>query len=292
MKFDSQNLHKRLPISVVILTKNEEKTIGGAILSAQSDYTEVVVLDSFSNDRTVEYAKSFGARVVKKAFQGYANQRNFALHEMNKATEWVFFLDADERISSDLTAEIRLKFNELPKKTGMFYMRRMDFFEGRWIKYSSGYPTWFGRLCHAPSVQIRREINEEYHCLRSVEHFSEHLIHFPFIKGFSNWLDRHNLYSSLEAELKIKCKRVNLRLIFSHDSGLRRKGFKQIYMILPLRPLIGFLYLYLIRRGFLDGKSGFRYALLRSFYELMISIKVDEYLKLQSSNVEFPKDIS
>lgn len=279
---DLKHCEKKLPITVVILTKNEEETIERSISSALSDYTEIVVLDSFSTDQTVPRARGADARVVQRVFKGYASQRNFALHEMEKKTEWIFFLDADEEITPELTAELKLNFARDSEHTGMFYLRRKDMFEGRWIKYSSGYPTWFGRLCHAPSVRVEREINEQYHCTRPVTKLNEHLIHQPFVKGLSNWLDRHNRYSTAEAATKAKGEEGNLQHIFSRDPGLRRRGLKQIYMRLPFRPLAGFVYLYVFKAGFLDGRPGLRYALLRAFYELMISIKLDE---MQASKV-------
>lgn len=267
---------RRLPICVVILTWNEEETVQGAIASAIADYAEVVVLDSFSADRTVELAEAAGARVVRNKFEGYASQRNFALHRMEKSTEWILFLDADERISPELTAELDRDFAQRSASTGMFYLRRQDMFEGRWIKRSSGYPTWFGRLCHAPSVWVEREINEEYHCTREVARLEEHLIHFPFAKGLTHWIDRHNRYSTAEAATKAQGERFDPRLVFSRDPAVRRKTLKQAYMRLPCRPLAGFVYLYFVRGGFLDGRAGLRFALLRAFYELMISIKLDE----------------
>ena len=275
MLCDVVNPH-RLPITVVVLTWNEEETIPGAITSAITDYAEVVVLDSYSTDRTVELAEAAGARVVQNTFVGYASQRNFALHRMEKTAEWVLFLDADERITPELTSELKRDFGRKAASAGMFYMRRKDMFEGRWIKRSSGYPTWFGRLCHAPSVRVEREINEEYHCTRPTLRLKEHLIHYPFAKGLTHWLNRHNRYSSAEAEAKAQGEAHKLRLIFSRDPGLRRKALKQIYMRLPFRPLAGFIYLYILRGGFLDGRAGLRYAMLRSFYELMISIKLHE----------------
>jgi len=273
----------RLPISVVILTWNEEETVQGAIASAIADYAEVVVLDSFSTDRTVELSEAAGARVVCNPFQGYASQRNFALHAMEKSTEWVFFLDADERISPELTAELKRVFAEPKVDAGMFRMRRKDMFEGRWIKRSSGYPTWFGRLCHAASVRVEREINEEYHCSRDTARLEEHLIHFPFAKGLTHWLDRHNRYSTAEAATVVNGEKWNPRLILSMDPVLRRKALKQIYMRLPIRPLAGFVFLYFLRGGFLDGRAGLRFAMLRAFYELMISIKLDEMRSARSS---------
>ncbi len=276
MGFDAQERAANLPITAVILTKNEEETVEGAIASAQTDCAEVVVLDSFSTDRTVERSQACGARVVQNVFEGYASQRNFALHEMKKATDWVFFIDADERISPELIAELRCNFARLSASAGLVYVRRKDIFEGRWIRRSSGYPTWFGRLCYAPSVQVQREINEEYHCTRATAQLGEHLIHYPFAKGLSHWLDRHNRYSTAEAMTKAQGNASDPQLIFSLDPGMRRKGLKQVYMGLPFRPLAGFLYLYIVRGGFLDGRPGLRYAMLRAFYELMISIKLDE----------------
>ena len=273
---DSSGQPTRLPITVVILTKDEEAVVEGAIASARDDYAAVVVLDSHSADQTRERAEAAGARVVVNTFEGYASQRNFALHRMPKTTDWVLFLDADERISPELSQELHRHFQSFAETKGLLYMRRKDMFEGRWLRHSSGYPTWFGRLCHAPSVCVRREINEEYHCDRPTHRLSGHLIHFPFAKGLSHWLERHNTYSSLEAATKLQGEVWEASLILSRDPGQRRKGLKQVYMRLPFRPFFGFLYLYVVNGGFLDGGPGLRFALLRAFYELTISIKIDE----------------
>jgi glycosyltransferase involved in cell wall biosynthesis len=268
---------EKLPITVVILTKNEEEVVARAIASALVDFSEIIVLDSFSDDATVEIARRTGATVTQNAFKGYAIQRNFALKEMPKANDWIFFLDADEVIPEELIAELRRDFTHLISEDfGMAYMRRKDFFMGRWIRRSSGYPTWFGRLCHAPSVRVEREINEEYHSNRPAIRLSGHLLHYPFAKGIAHWVDRHNRYSTAEAEEKAKGVKGESSLIFSRDPGLRRKGLKQLYMRLPFRPLAGFLYLYVFNGGFLDGKAGLRFALLRAFYEFLINLKLDE----------------
>lgn len=275
----------KLPITIVILTKNEQEVIIDAINSAISDYSEIIIIDSYSNDKTVQIAHEAGVKVVQNEFIGFASQRNYALSQLKISTEWIFFLDADERISQELTLELRDIFScHIQREVGMFYMRRKDYFQGRWIKHSSGYPTWFGRLCRTGSVYVAREINEEYHCTGTTVRLKSHLIHYPFAKGLSNWLDRHNRYSNSEAMAKAKGEVINYKLIFSNDPGLRRKGLKQIYMRLPFRPLVSFLYLFIIKFGFLDGLQGLRYALLRSFYELMISIKTQELLEKNIQN--------
>lgn len=268
---------EKLPITVVILTKNEEEVIVNAIKSAEHHFSEIIVLDSFSDDSTVELALLNSAKVFQNTFFGYASQRNFALKEMSKVNEWVLFLDADEVISEELVHELHQVFKRLVTEGfGMAYLRRKDFFMGQWIRRSSGYPTWFGRLCHAPSVRVEREINEEYHCDLQTMRLSGHLLHYPFAKGLAYWIDRHNRYSTAEAKEKVNSPRIEPRLIFTRDPGLRRKGLKQLYMLLPFRPLVGFLYLYVLNGGFLDGKAGLRFAILRAFYEFLIDLKLDE----------------
>lgn len=127
-----ETIDHKLPITVVILTRNEEDTVAGAISSAIGDFAEVVVLDSFSTDRTLERSVAAGARVVQNAFKGFSSQRNFALHEMEKTNEWIFFLDADERMSSELTGELHRDFaRHQAAGIGMLYMRRKDMFDGR-----------------------------------------------------------------------------------------------------------------------------------------------------------------
>lgn len=268
---------EKLPITVVVLTKNEADVVARAIGSAVGDFAEVIVLDSVSDDNTVAVARAAGATVYQNEFKGYASQRNHALKDMPKRHDWVLFLDADEEISGELVLELRREFSRIQSDgTGMAYIRRKDYFLGKWIRRSSGYPTWFGRLCHAQFVTVLREINEEYQCDRPVIRLQGHLLHYPFAKGLTHWIDRHNRYSSAEAFEMVAGGRADPKLIFSLDPGKRRKGFKQIYMSLPLRPIVGFLFLYLFRGGFMDGRAGIRFAILRGFYEYMINLKLHE----------------
>lgn len=282
---------QRLPISVVILTRNEEAVVADAIASVIEDFEEVVVLDSLSDDQTVELARSVGARVVQNQFAGYASQRNYALRVMDRSTEWVLFLDADERVSPALIAELHHDFADYSANgVGLLYIRRKDFFMGRWIRHSSGYPTWFGRLCHATSVRVEREINEQYQCDRPSARLAGHLLHYPFAKGLDRWVERHNEYSTAEAKTLLATKKTRGWLVLSRDPPARRQGLKQIYMRLPFRPLLGFVFLYVLKGGFLDGKPGLRYAMLRAFYELLISIKLDELrAKSHQSERQLPK---
>ena len=162
--------------------------------------------------------------------------------------------------------------------TTLYRIRRKDYFFGRWIRRSSGYPTWFGRFFRVGRVTVEREINEEYHTDGKVGHLKSHLIHYPFNKGLHYWFERHNKYSTMEAEILTSEHHDELMLkrFFFPDPTIRRKALKQLAYRIPGRPFIVFLYLFLIRLGFLDGIAGLNYCILRSVYEYMINIKAQE----------------
>jgi glycosyltransferase involved in cell wall biosynthesis len=269
-------------ISVLIMTLNEETNLAACLDScAWSD--DVVVYDSCSVDRTREIAAEKGARVFERRFDDYAGQRTAALTEVSFRHPWVLMVDADERTPSDLVAEMAGAVEGAPPDTVLFRMRRKDMFLGRWLRRSSGYPTWFGRLIRIGRVRIERAINEEYIADGAVNHLRSHLIHYPFNKGISYWFERHNRYSTLEAVAKIRGRSdpIALRRLLSADPVERRRTLKQIAYRLPLRPSLVFCYWYFVRLGFLDGRAGYVYSRLRASYELLIDLKVLEQERLR-----------
>lgn len=263
-------------VSVMILTLNEEINIGECIDSCRwSD--DVVVFDSFSSDQTREIALSKGARVFQRRFDNYAEQRNAGLSTVNYAHPWVLMVDADERVPADLAAEITASVRGVKDTVVMFRMRRKDFFLGKWLKRSSGYPTWFGRLVLLGRVRVQREYNEEYIADGDVGHLESHLDHLPFNKGIAYWYERHNRYSGMEAVLTQEMRRTPLSLnLFVADPIERRRSLRQIAYRMPMRPLMVFLYLYIIRLGILDGRAGFYFSRMRAAYEMMIDMKIME----------------
>lgn len=264
-------------ISVIILTYNEEINLPDCLSSVKwSD--DILVFDSYSTDRTVDIAKEKGARIVQRKFDNYASQRNAALNEVKFKYEWVLMLDADERVPIELHEEIESTFTNIGEDITLFRMRRKDFFRGKWLRRSSVYPTWFGRLIKVGYVKVEREINEEYHTTGKIGLLKEHLLHYPFNKGLEYWFEKHNKYSSMEAQRLNRENRVsfNLKNLFSKDPVSRRKNLKQLSFRLPFRPIFTFVYLYIIRLGFLDGKPGFTFCIMRSIYEFMIDVKVKE----------------
>jgi len=256
-------------VSILILTLNEETNLSECIDScAWSD--DIVVFDSISTDRTQEVARARGARVIERRFDNYAAQRNAALTSVAYVHPWVLMVDADERVPEDLAAEMQSRVAAADPGMVMFRMRRMDFFLSRWLKRSSGYPTWFGRLVRVGYVRVEREVNEEFVPDGAVGRLTAHLHHYPFNKGIAFWYERHNRYSSMEALEKIRSRdeRISLSGLFASDPSVRRRTLKQIGYRMPLRPLMMFLYFYVVRLGILDGRAGCYFSLMRAAYEL------------------------
>ncbi len=264
-------------VAALVLTFNEEINIKDCIKSL--NFTEsVFVFDSYSNDKTVELAEKSGATVLKRKFDNYASQRNAALNSIPKEYNWVLMIDADERITPELQTEILKNISKPNNSNTLYRVRRKDQFMGKWIKRSSGYPTWFPRLFKNGQVTVDREINEEYNTAGNIADLQNHLMHYPFSKGLAWWIERHNKYSSMEAKaLTTEFKqRIPWSLSYSNDPVERRKFQKQLIYRLPGRPRIIFFAFYILRRGFMDGIAGYRFCKLRMMYETMIDLKIKE----------------
>jgi glycosyltransferase involved in cell wall biosynthesis len=262
-----------LSISTLILTLNEEVNIG-ACLDSVSWCDDVVLLDSGSTDQTVALATARGARVLTRPFDDYASQRNFGLSAVDFRYDWILMLDADERVPADLAQEMRQAVASAADAVAMFRLRRRDWLLGRWIRHSSGYPTWFGRLARRGRVRVERPINEEYHTAGSVMPLSGHLDHYPFNKGFAEWIAKHNRYSTMEAQLfEQRAAQPPTGSVFARNPLLRRKAIKDRVYRMPGRPVLMFLALYLVRGGILEGRAGLTFCLLRAWYEFMIDVK-------------------
>jgi glycosyltransferase involved in cell wall biosynthesis len=275
-----------MSISVLVLTLNEELNLGRC-LEALRWCDDVVVLDSFSTDATEAIARGYGVRFQQRRFDHYAGQRNFGLNGIQYRHPWVLMVDADEVVTPQLVDEMRAAVAAADPDTVLYRFRRKDFLLGRWIRRSSGYPTWFGRLARVGRVRVEREVNEEYVADGRVGLLQEHLLHYPFNKGFAAWIDKHNRYSSMEAQALLgqaTLARFRWRDLLSRDPAQRRVSLKAVLYALPGRPLVVFLYLYVLRGGFLDGRAGLVFSLLRTGYEFLIDCKVLE-LRLKAKGL-------
>jgi glycosyltransferase involved in cell wall biosynthesis len=263
-------------ISILILTKNEQQDLPGCLESvAWSD--DVHVLDSESNDNTVQIAESFGAKITVRAFDGYASQRNFGL-QLPFKFQWVMILDADERITPSLATEMIAFVQSADTSIAGIRMRRRDICWGRWLKHAQISP-FYVRLVRVGRAHYEREINEVLIVDGDIAEIKEPFDHYPFSKGLDHWINKHNAYSRMEAELVAKglvLKPVWKVALFGKDFGERRMHQKAIFYGLPARPLIKLFYMLIVRRAFLDGWAGIRYSILQAIYEYFIVLKTKE----------------
>lgn len=262
-------------ISVVILTLNEEVNIERCIKGLGfSD--DIVVFDSFSSDRTVEIAKLHGARVVQRRFDNYGAQREAARTEVSYKHLWVLSIDADEQPDDHLVRELLAVASAGRRDYAAFRVRRKDHFKGRWIRWSSLYPSWFLRFYQPERIRYENRAVHEYPLvLGPVGTLAGHLLHDNLSKGIIHWIQKHRYYALLEAQAELKelrSGRIDLPGLFSVSEPVRRRrALKQLSMRLPLRSGLRFLYMYVLRCGFLDGNVGLEYCRLLATYEWEIA---------------------
>ena len=266
-------------ISVLVRTLNEDNNLSKCLESVRwAD--DVVVVDSFSTDRTVEIAQNFGARVYQKQFDNEADQQNWINENIPFRHEWVYYSDADEVVTSELAAEMVSVVSDPSNPHSAFRLRYRNFFLGRWIKHCGIYPVWVLRLFRPEKVRWERAINTFPNVKGSVGFLSNHFNHYSFNNGFNAWFDRHNKYSwyeAIESLNSLSVADLDWRDIFArNDPAKRRLALKKLSFRLPGRPLLRFIYMFFFKRGFLDGRPGLIYCLLISFYELMIVLKIEE----------------
>jgi glycosyltransferase involved in cell wall biosynthesis len=242
---------------------------------------DVVVFDSFSTDRTVSIARTCGARVFQRQFDDYGSQREAARTQVDYKYPWVLAIDADERPDEELVREMRAAVSGEVGHSA-FRMRRKDHFMGQWVKHSTLYPSWFLRLYRPDRVRYEPRAVHEYPTVDgTVGELRGHLIHHSFSKGLGDWFGKHARYAALEARENVKsldaAQNLDWAGLFHRNDPVRhRRALKDLSVRLPLRPALRFLYMYLLRGGFLDGPAGFTYCRMLAAYELMIVLNMKE----------------
>lgn len=267
-----------LPISVIILTKNEEAQIGET-LAALDRFSEVTVVDSNSEDRTAEIADEHGARVLQFTWDGlYPKKKQWALDNVNTALEWILLLDADETPTEDLVAELEQVLASSNHGIDAFDIPLLYRFAGSVLQHghrvSKRSLLRVGR-CKFPDVGDQdlpgiREVEGHYQpqAKGRVSRLTNAILHDDR-DPVSSWFDRHNRYSDWEAHLRL---RTELRSAVAQ----RRSAQGRLFDRVPFKPGAFFIYSYLLRRGFLDGQAGFDYAFALASYYWQIGVKTRE----------------
>ena len=266
-------------LSVLILTYNEQANLPRC-LDAVRWSDDLWVLDSFSTDRTIEVARSHGARVLQNRFASFAQQRNFGLEHGGLKHEWVLHLDADEVVTPELRDEI-LAATQRNEKSAYRVASKM-MFQGRWLKHSGLYPWHQVRLGRRDRLKFKQVGHGQREDLDAAEigTLREPLLHYSFSKGISDWLARHNQYSTAEAQHFLSLARDGqidwAGIVSWADSPRRQRALKRFFAFLPFRPTLRFIYMYFFRLGFLDGRPGLTYCRLLRMYEYMTVLKIRE----------------
>jgi glycosyltransferase involved in cell wall biosynthesis len=271
-------------ISVLILTLNEQQDLPGC-LDSVAWCDDIHVFDSGSTDRTAEIARERGAKVTVRAFDSFAAQRNASM-QLPFRYPWVLVLDADERPTPELNAEMPRAIAAAAPAVAAFRIRRHDFLWGTWLKHTQMTSSYL-RLLRVGHVRYTRAVNEITTVDGEIADLENSFDHMAFSKGIAHWIGKHNEYSTREAELLASgdaTQHASLReALFAKGMQQRRIAQKAIFYRLPLRPLIKWFYLMFIRGAVLDGRAGLMYATLISFYEYLIEVKCREILRRRAN---------
>lgn len=278
-----------VPVTFIIPTLNEERNIALALESILGWADQVFVLDSFSTDRTCEIARACGTEVFQHRFEDFASQKNWGLDTLPLRNDWVFFLDADERVTRLLRDELDALFaGGFPACDG-YYVGMMHRFMGSYLTHGGWFPNLRLLMFKHRLGRFENRIVHEHLVLRGrIGRLRSMILHDDH-KGMHQYFDRHNHYSTMEALEALSVVTSNddehhLRPNLRGTGPERRRALKHFaYRHLPCRPILKFMWSYVLKRGFLDGRVGFRYCLLQSIYEYQISLKLLELRSDHSS---------
>jgi glycosyltransferase involved in cell wall biosynthesis len=287
-------------LTIIILTKNEEQNLKKCIKSFKNLAKRIIVVDSYSGDKTVELAKALGAEVVEHPFENHAAQFNWALENVSLNTEWVMKVDADEEFTEELADEIEEKLDNLPEDINGVVLRRRVYFMGRWLKHGGKYPELLLRIFRVG------------HGMSEMKMMDEHLVitdgkTITFKNDFSDknnkslewWISKHNWYSNkevLDYQMNLEAKSSKNQdedTKASFQAKVKRFIKNYGYYSLPkfLRAHLYFFYRYYILLGFLDGTEGKIYTFLQAYwYRFLVDSKIFECEK-SGKKMEVQKDL-
>jgi glycosyltransferase involved in cell wall biosynthesis len=270
-------------ISIVILTKNEERDINACLMSVQwAD--DIHILDSGSSDKTIEIASRFPVQVTSHPFSSFGKQRNFALENLSFKYDWILFLDADEVVTDKFKTAIQESVANASEDVAGFYCCWKMILENTWLKRSDNFPKWQFRILRKGMAEFTDfgHGQKERVIKGKIEYVKEPYLHYGFSKGWYQWMERHNKYSSQEAEVRLK-NRPPFKNLFSPHGSIRNPALKSWFSRIPGWPLLRFTFSYFLRLGFLEGMPGFIYCTNMGYYEFLIKIKMREIRKMKQT---------
>jgi glycosyltransferase involved in cell wall biosynthesis len=271
-------------ITVMILTFNEEAHIERCLSKLNGFANEIIILDSYSTDRTVDIAKIMGAKIFYRKFDNYSAQRKYLLNEIPVDSDWIFILDADEYLTEELKLEILTMIAKPEILADAYFVNRRFYWKDIWLKHSY-YPTYILRFGRTGMINCDdRPINEHLICSTDNISYLDNDFIDHNLGSITDWMIKHNDYARREAE-QLFIKDPKRYSLFASQYERKRWLRTQIWNNLPplLRPFLYFTIKYFFLGGFLDGKKALVYHFMDSFiYRSLIDIK---YLELKWENL-------
>ena len=251
-------------LSVTIITKNEEKNMQ-ACLTSVAWVDEIIIVDSFSEDRTVEIVRKFTDKIFLKKFTNYSEQRNFA--DEKTSNPWILALDADERVTTELKEEIIKLINDDQSRHDGYNIPRLDYMFGKSIKHGGWYPQYHVRLYKKKKTRWKNKVHEKAYVQGEIGYFKNPILHFSHLK-ISNFIKKLDQYTSIEAE------------------ELYKEGYKPNLFRLIFWPFIVFVYKYIYKLGFLDGIHGIVLSTSLAYYHFAKYAKTWELWFKKEHNIK------
>lgn len=282
-----------LDLSVIILTYNEEKHIRRCIENINQIAQEVFVVDSFSTDKTLEIAKSLGAKIYQNKWENnYAKQLNWGLDNLPIQTKWVLRLDADEYLTLELIEELKEKLDSVSDDiTGIILKRRVMFLD-KWIKRGT-YPVKLLRLFQNKKAKCEQRWMDEHMQLTEGDaiEFQYDFVDYN-LNNLAWWTTKHNGYSIREAidllDLELNLlEKNNANELVGEAAQKRNKKFSYARKPLFFRSFAYFIYRYIFKLGFIEGKEGFLWNFLQAWwYRTLVDVKIFEIKKVCGNDRE------
>ncbi len=262
-------------LSVIVLAFDEETNLPACLASVRPLDADLFIVDSGSTDRTVTIARAAGCQVVEHPFENYARQRNWAFDHLPIATPWTLCLDADERLTPELAAEIAALVARPDAPHDGYMLRKRTLFMGRWIRHGGQYPAWHLRLFRSGRGRCEDRLYDQHFIVRgSVGRLSHDYVDV-ITSDLGTFISRHNRWAELEAREILAATglaspqdaTVTARLT---GTAIERRRFlrTRVYQQFPLflRPFLFWIYGYVFRLGFLDGVEGLIFHTLQRFW--------------------------
>lgn len=271
-----------LPVSTIILTKDAARDLLECLRSL--DWCgDIHVVDSGSSDETVRIAKDGGANVLFNPFASFGKQRNWAIDHCATIHPWILFLDADERSTPEFENALRRAIVEADAGIAGFYCCWKTMLGNRWLRRSDNFPKWQFRLFRkgrARFIDVGHG-QKEGDVSGVIDYLPEPYLHNAFSMGWILWEEKHRKYARLEAAERMRGDSTPFRNLLSPHSSQRNVAIKKLVVHLPGWPQLRFIYSYVVKGGWREGKEGLEYCRRMMWYERQIQSE----MKIASSSL-------